>query len=102
VLGTCLTQLEFARQGGSRRILERGSIRDYEVVEEAGFGAMGVVYKARQRSLDRLVALKVIGDDIAPTPRFRERFLREARAPRPPNTRTSSPYTKHGTRRRIV
>jgi serine/threonine protein kinase len=46
--------------GGAARILERGeTIDDFEVISILGRGAFGVVYRARQRSLDREVALKV-------------------------------------------
>lgn len=51
---------------------------DYELIEEIGRGGMGVVFKARQISLDRLVAIKMIlASDLA-DPELRERFHRES------------------------
>jgi serine/threonine protein kinase len=51
-----------------------------EVLEFVGKGGMGAVYKARQPSLDRLVALKILTPAAAAGPGFAERFNREARA----------------------
>ncbi len=51
-----------------------------EVLEFIGKGGMGAVYKARQPSLDRLVALKILPPTAASDPGFAERFNREARA----------------------
>ncbi|MFO1488581.1 MAG: protein kinase [Verrucomicrobiota bacterium] len=51
-----------------------------EILELIGKGGMGAVYKARQKQLDRIVALKILPPGIGGDPAFAERFTREARA----------------------
>ena len=51
-----------------------------DILELIGKGGMGAVYKARQKQLDRIVALKILPPGIGEDPAFAERFAREAKA----------------------
>jgi predicted Ser/Thr protein kinase len=57
-----------------------GVIPQIEILELLAKGGMGAVYKGRQRSLDRLVAVKILPPGIGGDCAFAERFAREARA----------------------
>lgn len=62
-----------------RTALERALGRQYEILRALGSGGMGTVFLARERTLDRLVAVKVLRPDLAEAADARERFRREAR-----------------------
>ncbi len=57
-----------------------GRIGGYEVTGVIGSGGMGVVLKAHDRSLDRVVAIKVMSPHLASSGSARQRFAREAKA----------------------
>jgi serine/threonine protein kinase len=68
-----------------RLLRERGEgvkkfeIPGYQILERLGKGSMGVVYKARQLSVDRVVAVKILLDSLAQNREFIKRFEREAK-----------------------
>src|SRR5678815_2943652 len=51
---------------------------DYELLDEIAHGGMGVVYRARQRSLDRIVAIKLLQLGMHANPDFVKRLRAEA------------------------
>ncbi|HEV2948725.1 MAG TPA: serine/threonine-protein kinase [Gemmataceae bacterium] len=53
-------------------------IPGYQLLEKLGQGSMGIVYKARQISMNRMVAIKVLHPRLAANPKYLERFTQEA------------------------
>jgi serine/threonine protein kinase len=72
------TQAEPAEQAGPVPL--GGALGDFELEGELGRGGMGVVFRARQRSLNRPVALKVLPSGLAADPIALARFRREIAA----------------------
>ena len=88
----------------SSKLLEPQAFGDYDLIEQIGKGGMGVVYKARQRKLNRIVALKMIlagkfadaadrdpltTHDSDPSEPLGHRHAHRTSAPRPPRRNTS-------------
>ena len=72
--------LEVGEQDDPLRILlDTALSRQYEIIRSLGKGGMASVYLARERNLERFVAIKVLRPDLAMAEGHRERFRREAR-----------------------
>lgn len=57
-----------------------GHLGKYEVLQVLGYGGMGIVFRAQDEQLLRVVAIKVMSRELASSPTARRRFIREARA----------------------
>jgi serine/threonine protein kinase/WD40 repeat protein len=66
--------------GRSQKANCLGTLGQYEVVEVVGRGGMGVVLRAYDTKLNRVVAIKAMAPELAANPMATKRFLREARA----------------------
>jgi serine/threonine protein kinase len=71
---------ERAPVGGSGAAAPLQQMGDYQILRQVGRGGMGIVYEARQVSLGRHVAIKVLPSHALLDPRHLARFQREARS----------------------
>jgi serine/threonine protein kinase len=83
----CLLQLGLSKVGANNAVCSslpsiaelNSSFPQLEITRLIGRGGMGAIYQARQMSLDRDVALKLIAKEVSQDPSFVERFEREAK-----------------------
>lgn len=59
--------------------MKKLEIPGYQILSKIGKGSMGIVYKAKQASVDRIVAVKILLDSLAKNKEFIKRFEREAK-----------------------
>src|SRR6516162_5917785 len=70
-----LTRNQARRVAKELPLLSGEQIPGYELLEKIGQGAMGAVYKARQTSMNRLVAVKTLHPRLARDPEYIKRFM---------------------------
>jgi serine/threonine-protein kinase len=73
-----LTATQSERVKKELELLVGQQIPGYQLLDKLGQGGMGIVFKARQLSMNRLVAIKILQPRLAANPKEVERFLREA------------------------
>jgi len=70
--------LDFLEPADNPELL--GTLGHYEIYEVIGRGGMGIVFRARDPKLNRIVAVKVLAPELAANPNAKRRFVREAQA----------------------
>jgi serine/threonine-protein kinase len=82
-LGETLIEMGFLTkeqaQACKRAMSGKTIIGNFEILEKVGQGGMGAVFRARQISMDRIVAIKILPPKLAENPSFQKRFINEAR-----------------------
>lgn len=78
-LASASASMDSVEDSSLRSLLESSLGNQYEIVRPLGRGGMGWVYLARERSLERFVAIKVLRPELAVAHGHTERFRREAR-----------------------
>jgi serine/threonine protein kinase len=73
-----LTDKQAKRLAAELKALIKHHIPGYQLLEKLGMGSMGTVYKARQLSMNRLVAIKILKPKLAANEEFLDLFQREA------------------------
>jgi serine/threonine-protein kinase len=75
---------QVSQLGGSGALDDRNLgqtlLNQFEILDVCGRGAMGTVYRAHQRTMDRIVAVKILRRELLQEPDVVKRFVREARA----------------------
>lgn len=84
-IGEMLCKKGYMRSLQVREILRLQGVKvrelgGFEILQKLGQGGMGVVYKARQKNLDRIVAIKILPPQLASNKAFIAQFFQEARA----------------------
>ncbi|HOX07696.1 MAG TPA: protein kinase [Planctomycetota bacterium] len=74
-----LSEAQLRELEGAAGTRQPVNIAGFEIISRLGRGGMGAVYKARQVSMDRIVALKILPPGLAKDQSFVDRFMREAR-----------------------
>ena len=74
-----ITQLKRARPEGEVRDI-MPEVDGYEIIKKIRKGGMGTVYKARQLSMDRVIALKILAPELTDDETYVKRFITEAKA----------------------
>src|SRR5687767_7245328 len=75
-----IAQIPGALEGGTKQLEAGTSLGHYEIIKQIGAGGMGEVYLAKDKKLDRQVAIKILNERFSRDESNLRRFVSEARA----------------------